>query len=215
MGTDSRWSVYCFPVLPLIGTSMGNEFLEMITCPLLNLYQKSSHKEQPFGCSLASLFMTEARLGGCGPVNVRAGPHLGGGPDLKRPAPTLPARPRGRVSATASACGGSLISCPGASRCPRSWRGLGGGSPGDDLGSFSLRGNKTRVGRAKYPRTEKFPRYVPRRKRSVPGKEDIRGGSELRRATLSLAALRGAVWWRRAVVAVSARESPLAGLCCP
>src|ERR1700728_514565 len=26
--------------------------------------------------------MTEARLGGCGPVIVRAGPHLGGGPDF-------------------------------------------------------------------------------------------------------------------------------------
>jgi hypothetical protein len=191
----------------------------MTTCPLLNLYQKSSHKEQPSGCSLASLFMTEARLGGCGPVNVRAGPHLGGGPGLKRPAPTLPARPRGRVSATASACGGSLISCPGS--CPGAPRapvmaGLGESSPGDDLGSFSLRGNKTRVGRAKYPRTEKFPRYVPRCQRSVPSKEDIRGGPELRRATLSLEALReGRIWWRRAVVAVSARESPLAGLCCP
>src|SRR3984957_19076936 len=51
--------------------------------------------------------MTEARLGGCGPV-VRAGPHLGGGPDFERPAPTLPVGPRGRVSATASACGGHL-----------------------------------------------------------------------------------------------------------
>lgn len=27
--------------------------------------------------------MTEARLGGCGPVIVRAGPHLGGGPDFR------------------------------------------------------------------------------------------------------------------------------------
>jgi hypothetical protein len=27
--------------------------------------------------------MTEARLGGCGPVVVRAGPHLGGGPDFQ------------------------------------------------------------------------------------------------------------------------------------
>src|ERR1700722_16626923 len=26
--------------------------------------------------------MTEARLGGCGPVIVRGGPHLGGGPDF-------------------------------------------------------------------------------------------------------------------------------------
>jgi len=39
---------------------------------------------------------------------VRAGPHLGGGPDFERPAPTLPVGPRGRVSATASARGGHL-----------------------------------------------------------------------------------------------------------
>jgi len=43
--------------------------------------------------------MTEARLGGCGPVNVRAGPHLGGGPDFETgsdpagPAPVGASRP--------------------------------------------------------------------------------------------------------------------------
>ena len=104
-----RWPARCSPALLLVETSMGNGFPDDDGMSLLNLYQKSSHKEQPFGCSPASLSMTEARLGGCGPVNVRAGPHLGGGPDFKRPAPTLPARPRGRVSATASACGGSLM----------------------------------------------------------------------------------------------------------
>ena len=72
-------------------------------------YENISHREQLFGCSQASLPMTEARLGGCGPVNVRAGPHLGGGPDCERPAPTLPVRPSWARSATASACGGHSL----------------------------------------------------------------------------------------------------------
>lgn len=78
-----RWPARCSPALLLVETSMGNGFPDDDGMSLLNLYQKSSHKEQPFGCSPASLSMTEARLGGCGPVNVRAGPHLGGGPDFE------------------------------------------------------------------------------------------------------------------------------------
>ena len=48
-------------------------------------------------------------MGGCGPV-MRAGPHLGGGPDFISPAPPLPVGPRGCTSATASARGGHLRS---------------------------------------------------------------------------------------------------------
>jgi hypothetical protein len=77
-------------------------------------YENISHREQLFGCSQASLPMTEARLGGCGPVNVRAGPHLGGGPDCERPAPTLPVRPSWARSATASARGGHSLFPAGA-----------------------------------------------------------------------------------------------------
>ena len=70
--------------------------------------------------------MTEARLGGCGPVNVRAGPHLGGGPDFEgrlrpcRPAPVGAFRP---PPAPAGAI--SVFSAGGRPPCaPRAWRGL-------------------------------------------------------------------------------------------
>jgi hypothetical protein len=53
------------------------------SAPLSFRYQISDHVKQPFGHSPASLPMTEARLGGCGPVVVRAGSHLGGDPDVR------------------------------------------------------------------------------------------------------------------------------------
>lgn len=59
-------------------------------------YQISDHARQPCGHSLASLHMTEARLGGCGPVNVRAGPHLGGGPDFRTGSDPAGRPPRAR-----------------------------------------------------------------------------------------------------------------------
>lgn len=59
-------------------------------------YKISDHVKQPSGHSLASLHMTEARLGGCGPVNVRAGPHLGGGPDFRTGSDPAGRPPRAR-----------------------------------------------------------------------------------------------------------------------
>jgi len=59
-------------------------------------YQVSDHVKQPSGHPLASLPMTEARLGGCGPVNVRAGPHLGGGPDFRTGSDPAGRPPRAR-----------------------------------------------------------------------------------------------------------------------
>src|SRR5258708_34774297 len=90
--------------------------------------------------------MTEARLGGCGPVIVRAGSHLGGDPDVRTgsdPAGRPPwarlghrQRPRGSFGVPAP-FSGVLTECPGpalSSRLRLSVVGArGGGSPTSGL----------------------------------------------------------------------------------
>ena len=104
-------------------------------------YQISDHVKQPWRHSLASLPMTEARLGGCGPVNVRAGPHLGGGPDIRTGSDPAGRPPRARFGHRQRLRGPSLFWAVVASRAPRPRPPGGSRSRGDCRGCALAAGN--------------------------------------------------------------------------